>query len=199
MAPINSTPKTSPKGTGEGPTLQSTPQSQGTASAAAHNDDEKCATSAACTIGNIKIVDIDLVGAQVVEFVPMLKALLARRLLGVSANGKDTAALDLAKSDANQLFDEMFKAAIDFCNSSLPVSEETSPQSKSGLALDTVKYSTRMKTALKKCFETKVEKKRSGSITSVINYIMLAYEKHQFGQLPRPESSGRKQNHCGSK
>ncbi|KAK0184376.1 hypothetical protein F5146DRAFT_1145535 [Armillaria mellea] len=123
----------------------------------------------------------------------MLKALLARRSLDVSANEKDTAALDLAKFDANQLFDEMFKAAIDFCNSSLPASEETSPQSKLGLALDMVKYSTRMKTALKKCFETKVEKKRYGSITSVINYIMLAYEKHQFGQLPMPESSGRKQ------
>ncbi|KAK0216566.1 hypothetical protein EDD85DRAFT_962350 [Armillaria nabsnona] len=181
-------PKTPPKGTSEGPTLQSTPQSQGTASAAAHNNNER-----ACATGNIKLVNIDLAGAKVVEFVPMLKALLARRLLGVSANEKDTADLDKVKSDANQLFDEMFKAAINFCNSSLPASEETSPQSKSGLAPDMVKYSTRMKDALKRCFETKIEKKRYDPITSVINYIMLAYEKHRFGKLPMPESSGRKQ------
>ncbi len=61
---------------------------------------------------------------QTVEFVSLLKTLLARMLLDVSTDRKDT---DTAKSDAKQLFDKMLKDAIDFCNSSLTTSAKTSP------------------------------------------------------------------------
>ncbi len=64
---------------------------------------------------------------QTINFVSLLKTLLAKMLLGVSTDGKDTVAL---KSDANELFDKMLKDAIDFCNSSLTTSAKTLPRSK---------------------------------------------------------------------
>ncbi|PBK63627.1 hypothetical protein ARMSODRAFT_962920 [Armillaria solidipes] len=162
-------PKTPPKGTSEGPILQSTPQSRGTASDAPFNQDQR-----ACRLDNIRLGGIDLDDTQTVEFVSLLKALLARMLLGVSTDGKDTVALDTAKSDANQLFDKMLKDAIGFCNSSLTTSEKTSARSK---------LSQEMKTNLKEFFRRKSETRRY-LLSTVINTIMLAYDGHRFGQLP---------------
>ncbi|KAK0434504.1 hypothetical protein EV421DRAFT_1740927 [Armillaria borealis] len=45
---------------------------------------------------------------------------LMRMLLGVSAGGNDAVDLTKAQFDADQLFDEIPKDAIDFCNSILP-------------------------------------------------------------------------------
>ncbi|PBK98543.1 hypothetical protein ARMGADRAFT_1075380 [Armillaria gallica] len=119
-------PKTPPKGTSERPKLQ---QSRSTSSDAPFNQDQRCRAllSLACRLDNFKLGGIDLEGMQTVEFVSLLKALLARMLLDVSTDGKDT---DTAKSDANQLFDKMLKDAIGFCNSNLTTSAKTSPRSK---------------------------------------------------------------------
>ncbi|SJL06587.1 uncharacterized protein ARMOST_09929 [Armillaria ostoyae] len=162
-------PKTPPKGTSEGPILQSTPQSRGTSSDAPFNKDQR-----ACRLDNIRLGGIDLEGMQTIEFVSMLKALLARMLLGVSTDGKDTVALDRAKSDANQLFDKMLKDAIGFCNSSLTTSAKISPRSK---------LSQEMKTNLKEFFRRNSETRRY-LLSTAINTIMLAYDGHHFGQLP---------------
>ncbi|PBK63617.1 hypothetical protein ARMSODRAFT_942005 [Armillaria solidipes] len=162
-------PKTPPKGTSEGPILQSTPQSRGTASNAPFTQDQR-----ACRLDNVRFGGIDLEDTQTVEFVSMLKALLARMLLGVSTDRKDTVALDRAKSDANQLFDKMLKDAIGFCNSSLTTSGKTSPRSK---------LSQEMKTNLKEFFRRKSETRRY-LLSTAINTIMLAYDGYHFGQLP---------------
>ncbi|KAK0234644.1 hypothetical protein EDD85DRAFT_844788 [Armillaria nabsnona] len=163
-------PKTPRKGASEGPKLQSTPQSRGTYSDAPFNQDQR-----ACRLDNIRLGGIDLEGTQTVEFVSLLKALLARMLLGVSTDGKDTVALDTAKSDVNQLFDKILKDAIGFCNSSLATSGKTSPRSK---------LSQEMKTNLKEFFQRKSETRPYVPISTAINTIMLAYDGHHFGQLP---------------
>ncbi|SJL06577.1 uncharacterized protein ARMOST_09919 [Armillaria ostoyae] len=182
-------PKTPPKGTSEGLKLQ---QSRGTASNAPFNQDRRV-----CRLDNIRVGGIDLEDTQTVEFVSLLKALLARMLLGVSTDGKfvsrnggsyevfdpslkvgmpreNTVALDRAKSDANQLFDKMLKDAIGFCNSSLTTSAKTSLRSK---------LSQEMKTNLKEFFRRNSETRRY-LLSIAINTIMLAYDGYHFGQLP---------------
>ncbi|KAK0204164.1 hypothetical protein DFS33DRAFT_1384418 [Desarmillaria ectypa] len=137
---------------------------------------------------NVRLVEIDLEGTQIVEFVSLLKALLARMLLGVSADGKDAAALDTAKSDADQLFDEILEDAIKFCNSSLPKSAKTSPElSPSETAPETKtrsEMSQRMKSHLKDFCQGKSEMQRYLPISNAINTIMLQYDECLFGGLP---------------
>ncbi|KAK0199569.1 hypothetical protein DFS33DRAFT_174816 [Desarmillaria ectypa] len=175
-------PTTPLKGTNKGP-VQSTPQSRGTASAAVFNQDER-----AYRTDNVRLVEIDLEGTQVVDFVSLLKALLAKMLLGVSADRKDAVALDTAKIDADQLFDEMLEDAIKFCNSSLPTSAKTSPElSSSETAPDTKirsEMSQRMKSHLKDFCQGKSEMQRYLPISNAINIIMLEYDGRLFGRVP---------------
>ncbi|KAK0449029.1 uncharacterized protein EV420DRAFT_788270 [Desarmillaria tabescens] len=138
----------------------------------------------------VRSVEIDLEGRQKVEFV----SLLARMLLGESADGKGTVALDTAKSDADQLFDEMLEDAVNFCNSSLPTSAKTLPElSPSEISLETkpkTQTSTRSETSetmrshLKDFFQAKSRKQRCLPISAVINTIMVEYDGHLFGRLP---------------
>ncbi|PBK98545.1 hypothetical protein ARMGADRAFT_960212 [Armillaria gallica] len=115
---------------------------------------------------------------QTIDFVSFLKTLLAKMLLGVSTDGKDTVAL---KSDANELFDKMLKDAIGFCNSNLTTSAKTSPRSK---------LSQEIKTNLKEFFQRKSET-YPYLLSTAINTIMLAYDGHHFGQLPCLSGSDR--------
>ncbi|PBK59694.1 hypothetical protein ARMSODRAFT_1027233 [Armillaria solidipes] len=106
-------------------------------------------------------VEIDLEGTQHVAFVSLLKALLARMLLGASANSKDTGALDKADSDANMIFDKMLEDAIGFCNSSLPECSRAQPgQSRR----------KKIKSCLKDFCEEKSETQHSLPIATTIKY-----------------------------
>ncbi|KAK0199580.1 hypothetical protein DFS33DRAFT_1267374, partial [Desarmillaria ectypa] len=134
---------------------------------------------------NVRLVEIDLEGTQIVEFVSLLKALLAKMLLGVSADRKDAVALDIAKIDADQLFDEMLEDAIKFCNSSILTSlpelssSETAPDTKTRSEM-----SQRMKSHLKDFCQGKSEMQRYLPISNAMNIIMLEYDGRLFGKVP---------------
>ncbi|KAK0449041.1 uncharacterized protein EV420DRAFT_788562 [Desarmillaria tabescens] len=180
---------TPPKDTNNGTKVESTLQNRGTASRTMFNQYERAYLPA-----KVRSIEIDLKGRQKVEFVSLLKALLARMLLGESADGKDMVALDTAKSDADQLFDEMLEDAVNFCNSSLPTSAKTLPElSSSEIAVETkpkMQTSTRsetsetMKSHLKDFCQAKSRKQRSLPISTAINTIMVEYDGRPFGRLP---------------
>ncbi|KAK0207155.1 hypothetical protein DFS33DRAFT_647844 [Desarmillaria ectypa] len=134
------------------------------------------------------LVKNELEGTQIVEFVSLLKALLVKMLLGVSADGKDAAALDIAKYDADQLFDEMLEDSIRSCNSSLPTSAKASPELSPSETTPETKtrseMSQRMKSHLKDFCQGKSEMQRYLPISNAINTIMLEYDEHLFGRLP---------------